>query len=71
MRLGYDPRKDPNAWIYQTFDYRIRQAGRCESLFAHASVEAMGLYLSLGRVGQSLDDLSKLYFYIFSLKSAH
>ncbi|KAK3864002.1 hypothetical protein Pcinc_030264 [Petrolisthes cinctipes] len=27
VRLGYDPRKDPNAWIYQTFDYRIRQAG--------------------------------------------
>ncbi|KAK7083684.1 General transcription factor 3C polypeptide 5, partial [Halocaridina rubra] len=27
VRLGYDPRKDPTAWIYQTFDYRIRQAG--------------------------------------------
>lgn len=27
VRFGYDPRKDPNAWIYQTFDYRIRQAG--------------------------------------------
>jgi len=25
--FGYDPRKDPTAWIYQTFDYRIRQAG--------------------------------------------
>ncbi|XP_076066865.1 general transcription factor IIIC subunit l(2)37Cd [Oratosquilla oratoria] len=27
VRFGYDPRKDPKAWIYQTFDYRIRQAG--------------------------------------------
>ncbi|XP_042203749.1 general transcription factor 3C polypeptide 5-like isoform X2 [Homarus americanus] len=27
VRLGFDPRTDPNAWIYQTFDYRIRQAG--------------------------------------------
>ncbi|XP_066955131.1 general transcription factor 3C polypeptide 5 isoform X1 [Macrobrachium rosenbergii] len=27
VRFGYDPRKDPTAWIYQTFDYRIRQAG--------------------------------------------
>ncbi|XP_053655427.2 general transcription factor 3C polypeptide 5 [Cherax quadricarinatus] len=27
VMFGYDPRKDPNAWIYQTFDYRIRQAG--------------------------------------------
>lgn len=27
VRLGYDPRKDPKAWIYQTFDFRIRQAG--------------------------------------------
>ncbi|XP_045108931.1 general transcription factor 3C polypeptide 5-like isoform X2 [Portunus trituberculatus] len=27
VQLGYDPRKDPKAWIYQTFDFRIRQAG--------------------------------------------
>ncbi|KAG0704432.1 General transcription factor 3C polypeptide 5 [Chionoecetes opilio] len=27
VRMGYDPRKEPKAWIYQTFDFRIRQAG--------------------------------------------
>lgn len=27
VRYGYDPRKDPSARIYQTFDFRIRDMG--------------------------------------------
>lgn len=33
-RFGYDPRKDPNARMYQTFDFRIRASGNQQfSLF--------------------------------------
>lgn len=27
VRYGYDPRKDPKARIYQTFDFRVREIG--------------------------------------------
>lgn len=27
VRYGYDPRKDPSARIYQTFDFRVRDVG--------------------------------------------
>lgn len=28
VRFGYDPRQNPNSFIYQTFDYRHRQSGK-------------------------------------------
>ncbi|KAB7502279.1 General transcription factor 3C polypeptide 5, partial [Armadillidium nasatum] len=27
VKFGYDPRTDPTSWCYQTFDFRVRQAG--------------------------------------------
>lgn len=32
VRFGYDPRVDPGAFSYQTFDYRLKQTGRLKSL---------------------------------------
>lgn len=28
VKFGYDPRTDSASWCYQTFDFRIRQAGK-------------------------------------------
>ncbi|CAH2240549.1 jg21023, partial [Pararge aegeria aegeria] len=35
VRYGYDPRKEPGARIYQTLDFRMRHAGKSESIWDH------------------------------------